>query len=85
MCDPMEMSGARCYFAPMKKSDVACDQCQAGYRRIELVSKPGSKGEFRCLVCDRVLEVFDGATDLAFRLTVQPKKSTRNGNYGDSP
>ena len=56
----------------MKKSDVTCAKCHAGYRRVELVSKKGTMGEFRCLVCDEVLEVFDGSTDVAMRLTVQP-------------
>ena len=56
----------------MWKSDVTCPVCQAGYRRIELISKPGDSGEFRCLICDSVLEVFDGSTDVALRLTVQP-------------
>jgi hypothetical protein len=56
----------------MKKSDVTCARCHAGYRRVELVSKKWTRGEFRCLVCDEVLEVFDGSTDVAMRLTVQP-------------
>ncbi len=56
----------------MKKSDVTCAKCHAGYRRVELVSKKGTSGEFRCLICDEVLEVLDGSTDVAMRLTVQP-------------
>jgi hypothetical protein len=66
--------GPRRIFGGMKKSDVMCPGCSAGYRRIELVSKTGSRGEFRCLLCDHVLEVFDGSTDIAIRLTVQPEK-----------
>jgi transposase-like protein len=58
----------------MKKSDVTCPKCKAGYRRMELVSVGGPKGEFRCLVCNRVLEVMDGKTEVALRLTVQPEK-----------
>jgi transposase-like protein len=58
----------------MKKSDLTCPECKAGYRRIELTSKRGAKGEFHCLVCNRVLEVFDGSTDVAIRLTVQPER-----------
>jgi predicted Zn finger-like uncharacterized protein len=58
----------------MKKSDVTCPECKAGYRRIELVSAGGSKGEYRCLLCDHLLEVFDGKTEVALRLTVQPEK-----------
>jgi hypothetical protein len=58
----------------MRKSDITCPECAAGYRRIELASKNGSMGEFRCLVCGHLLEVFDGSTELAIRLTVQPAK-----------
>jgi uncharacterized Zn finger protein len=61
----------------MKTSDVSCTKCGAGYRRIELVSKMGTKGEFRCLTCGHLLEIFDGSREVALRLTVQPKK-TRN-------
>jgi len=59
----------------MWKSDVICPACGAGYRRIELVSRPGAKGEFRCSPCDYVLEVFDGSTEVALRLTIQPEKT----------
>jgi predicted Zn finger-like uncharacterized protein len=58
----------------MRKSDVTCPECSAGYRRVELTSKPGTRGEFRCLVCDHLLEVFDGSTEVAIRLAVQPEK-----------
>jgi transcription elongation factor Elf1 len=60
--------------ANMKKSDLTCSNCNAGYRRVELVSKKGSKGEFHCVVCNHVLEVLDGSTEVAIRLTVQPEK-----------
>lgn len=43
-------------------------------RRIELTSKRGQSGEFKCLVCGRILEVLDGSTEVAYRLTVQPSK-----------
>jgi hypothetical protein len=56
----------------MKKSDVTCPKCHAGYRRVELASKKGTRGEFRCLARDEVLEVFDGSPDVAMRLTIQP-------------
>jgi transposase-like protein len=58
----------------MKKTDVTCPKCHAGYRRIELVSKKGTESEFRCLHCDHLLELFDGSTQIAIRLTVQPEK-----------
>jgi hypothetical protein len=33
----------------MKKADVTCPDCSAGYRRIELTFKAGSAGTYRCL------------------------------------
>lgn len=65
----------------MRKSDVTCPECQAGYRRIELQSKPGTFGEFRCLTCDHLLETFDGSANVALRLTVQPAKKPKNGTH----
>ena len=59
----------------MKKSDIICPKCHAGYRRIELASKPGQKGQYHCLVCDHLLEVFDGSSEVAIRLTIQPEKA----------
>ena len=59
----------------MKKSDIICPNCSAGYRRVELASGHGVKGEFRCLLCDHVLEVFNGTTEVAIRLTVQPERT----------
>ena len=58
----------------MIKSDIMCPQCKAGYRRIELKSKPWVVGEFRCLTCGEVLETFDGTANVAFRLMVQPTR-----------
>jgi hypothetical protein len=66
-------------FSDMRKSDVICPKCKAGYRRIELVTRPGTKGEFRCLLCNHLLELFDGSTEVALRLTVQPEKTRNNG------
>lgn len=59
----------------MKKGDITCPECNAGYRRIELATRKGTKGEYRCLFCDHVLEVFDGLTEVAIRLTVQPQRT----------
>lgn len=56
----------------MKKGDATCPDCFAGYRRIELESRKGKAGHYKCLVCERVLEVFDGSREIAYRLTVQP-------------
>ncbi len=59
----------------MRKSDIICPNCNAGYRRVELSSGEGTKGEFHCLLCDHLLEVFDGKSAVAIRLTVQPEKT----------
>ena len=56
----------------MKKGDVTCPDCFAGYRRIELESQKGKVGHYKCLICERVLEIFDGSREIAYRLTVQP-------------
>jgi transposase-like protein len=58
----------------MRRGDVICPQCNAGFRRIELASRNGKAGEFRCPLCDQVLEVFDGSTEIAYRITVAPEK-----------
>jgi len=58
----------------MRSSDITCPKCKAGYRRLEVVSGRRTTGEYRCLLCDQVLEVFDGSTEVAIRLTVQPEK-----------
>jgi hypothetical protein len=64
----------------MKKSDIICPNCNAGYRRVELASGARTTGEFRCLLCDHVLEVFDGTAEVAIRLTVQPEKTFQGIN-----
>nr|WP_249209815.1 phage terminase large subunit family protein [Bradyrhizobium manausense] len=56
----------------MKKADVACPHCGAGFQRIELSSMSGTKSRYECPVCDTVLEVFDGSTFVAYRLVIQP-------------
>ena len=71
----LESGSRRRHSFKMKKSDVTCPKCHAGYRRIELMSRPGAKGEFHCLLCDELIEVLDGSTDVAIRLTVQPEKT----------
>ena len=54
----------------MKKGDVTCSECGAGFRRLELFSMRGVKSEYCCPVCNQTLEVFDGSTEVAYRLTV---------------
>jgi DNA-directed RNA polymerase subunit RPC12/RpoP len=64
----------------MKKSDVTCPECRAGYRRIELATRKGTRGEYRCLICEHLLEKFDGLTEVALRLTVQPERARDDGD-----
>ena len=64
-------------FPDMRSSDIICPQCNAGYRRIEVASSRRTKGEYRCLLCDHVLEVFDGSIEVGIRLTVQPEKTAK--------
>jgi hypothetical protein len=77
---PMEVMDSE-----MRKSDVTCPKCNAGYRRVELMSRAGKTGEFRCLACNHLLEVFDGSHEVAIRLTVQPanrrNQSPRRFNF----
>jgi transposase-like protein len=56
----------------MRKSDVTCPECGAGFRRIELTSQPGIEGQYRCPTCDTVLENLSGSDLVTYRLTVQP-------------
>jgi predicted Zn finger-like uncharacterized protein len=56
----------------MKKDDVTCPNCGAGFRRIELSSAKGAPGEYRCPVCSTSLEIFNGDGAVAYRLTIQP-------------
>ena len=58
----------------MRKGDIICPECKAGIRRIELSSQQGHAGEFRCPLCDCILEVSDGSTAILYRLTVAPEK-----------
>ena len=58
----------------MRRRDVICPECNAGFRRIALVPRSGHEGEFRCPLCNHVLGVFDGSTDIAYRLTVAPER-----------
>ena len=57
------------------KGDAICPNCNAGFRRIELLTRRGVKGEYRCPICDQLLETFDGSREIAYRLTVTPMKA----------
>jgi hypothetical protein len=52
----------------MRRSDVICPEY--GARRIELATRLGKRGEFRCLICDHQLELFDGPSEVVLRLAV---------------
>jgi transposase-like protein len=63
----------------MRKSDAICPKCGAGFRRIELTSKRGGEGQYRCPSCDTLIENFDGRNFVAYRLTIEPMKKTKQG------
>jgi hypothetical protein len=71
----LENGDAALHIRRMQKSDITCPECNAGYRRVEVAVHSGTKGEFRCLVCSHLLEVFDGSAEIAIRLTVQPERT----------
>jgi len=56
----------------MRKDDVTCPKCHAGFQRIELSSLRGTKSEYRCPICEHLLESFDGTKKIAYRLTIAP-------------
>ena len=59
----------------MRQTDVACANCGAGFRRLELVSLPNQGGDLRCPICSELLELFsDAEVFVAYRLTVSPQK-----------
>jgi uncharacterized protein YlaI len=60
----------------MKRNDIICPECKAGFHRIELASRRGTPGQFHCPICDAVLEVSDGSKEVAYRLTVAPVRAT---------
>src|SRR3954453_15979134 len=68
----------------MKKEDVTCSECGAGFRRIELASQPGTKGEYHCSACGEVLEKFDGSALVAYRLTIHPSIKAIREYWADS-
>ena len=72
ICRGLESRSRARHSLAMKKSDVTCPKCHAGYRRIELTSRPRTKGEYHCLLCDELIEVLDGTTDVAIRLNGSP-------------
>jgi hypothetical protein len=57
----------------MKKTDVTCSECGAGFVRIEIdAATDGSQGVYHCSACGHLLEqVLDGKL-VAYRMTVRP-------------
>jgi hypothetical protein len=77
-CEPfsgLESGRFPAHVRAMWKSDIICPECGAGYRRVVLASCKGTKGEYRCLASDHVLEAFDGSFEVLIRLTIQPEKT----------
>jgi hypothetical protein len=58
----------------MKMGGAVCSECRAGFRRIELESQRGTEAEYRCPLCNNLLETFDGKRLIAYRLTIVPPK-----------
>jgi hypothetical protein len=61
----------------LRKSDVNAAPAIA----VSMMIRPGERGEFRCLGCNSLLEVFEGSHEVAIRLTVQP--ATRGNDGGN--
>ena len=67
-------------FTAMKVGDVTCPECDAGFRRIELSSRMGAPSEYRCPVCNTLIEVLDVSKEVTYRLTViSMSRSVENG------
>ena len=70
----MERSFVRRIVPAMKLGAAICSECRAGFRRLELESERGNEGEYRCPLCGKLLEKFDGNRLIAYRLTSVPPK-----------
>lgn len=58
----------------MKMGSAVCSECRAGFRRVELESQHGTEAEYRCPLCNNLLETFDGKRLIVYRLTIVPPK-----------
>jgi len=65
----------------MKVDDINCVGCNAGFRRIELSSRRGAPGQYRCPICNGLVEVLDGSNEVAYRLIVFPAKKRGFGFF----
>jgi len=59
-------------------SPVLTETLASAAARIELSSRTGAPGEYRCPVCDTLIEVLGGSKEVAYRLTVVPAKLSRS-------
>ena len=66
------------------KSDIVCSGCGAGYRRVGLATVKGTKGEYRCLTCNHVLEVFDESFGVLICLTIPSEHHRKRRRRGQS-
>jgi hypothetical protein len=66
------------------KSDIVCSGCGAGYRRVGLATVKGTKGEYRCLICNHVLEVFDESFGILICLTIPSQHRRKRRRQGQS-
>ncbi|PDT65799.1 hypothetical protein CO683_30290 [Bradyrhizobium ottawaense] len=63
----------------MRKSDVTCSECGAGFRRLELTSERGIECKYHCPACGTLIEACGSDHLIVYRLTVQPSiKAVRN-------
>jgi len=71
----------------MKKSDMTCSKCGAGFQRLELeaVSVLPSNGEFRCPICDEFVERFNGNKVVAYRLAMRPSTKDMRRRKSETP
>ncbi|EHR01128.1 hypothetical protein Bra471DRAFT_01822 [Bradyrhizobium sp. WSM471] len=51
----------------MRKSDVTCSECGAGFLRLELASERGTEGRYYCPACGNLVEAFGAAHLVVYR------------------
>jgi hypothetical protein len=57
----------------MKKTDVTCSECGAGFVRVEIDATANApQGAYHCSACGHLLEQFLDGKIVAYRMTVRP-------------
>jgi hypothetical protein len=57
----------------MKKTNITCPGCGAGFARIELNAKPSApQGAYHCPACGQMLEQLPESNFVGYRMTVSP-------------